>query len=533
MKRPLDQIIADAIAAGVLPPSAAVIRHEAHRPWPVVLLTALGAWLAALPLMGIIFLICDDFVSRSRSALYPISLALCGGAIYVLRRASLPLFVEQLSIPALLTGAATMSVAFYFDLSAHNASLSVALLSMVLAVLIPRNWLRVLLGALTCAFIIGAMIALYTNDIRDRDHFWIVVHGAMVIWLVTHFVQRHYLRNAFIDRVATGWVLTIIAGLALWTGMTFMVGAAIDGAPVGTTAPLSQRLAFFAQCTSAVMTLAGAAWLARCWPALRKPWYGLTIAVFTGLAILMPSLGAILLIFALCASAGRWRIAATAAAAAAWVTGALYYQLAYPLATKALFLVGAGALFALIAWLAIRDREPVIASGGAALAPPDSAARRIGIAVTALGVLAIANIGIWQKESLISHGRPILVELAPVDPRSIMQGDYMRLNFKLPPEIVETNAMKTGCERLMVAGKVNEKGVAELTRLYNGKPLAPGEIIIELTPRHGGYTVVTDAWYFQEGEAKRWEAAKYGEFRVDANGKALLVGMRGTHLEPL
>ncbi|QPI52210.1 GDYXXLXY domain-containing protein [Massilia antarctica] len=44
---------------------------------------------------------------------------------------------------------------------------------------------------------------------------------------------------------------------------------------------------------------------------------------------------------------------------------------------------------------------------------------------------------------------------------------------------------------------------------------------------------MTDAWYFQEGEGKRWEAAKYGEFRVDDNGKALLVGMREANLEVL
>jgi len=44
---------------------------------------------------------------------------------------------------------------------------------------------------------------------------------------------------------------------------------------------------------------------------------------------------------------------------------------------------------------------------------------------------------------------------------------------------------------------------------------------------------VTDAWYFKEGEAERWAAARYGEFRVDANGKALLVGLRGPKLEKL
>ena len=50
-------------------------------------------------------------------------------------------------------------------------------------------------------------------------------------------------------------------------------------------------------------------------------------------------------------------------------------------------------------------------------------------------MLAVANAGIWQKETLIANGRPIYIELAPVDPRSLMQGDYMALAFPLPEDL--------------------------------------------------------------------------------------------------
>ena len=59
------------------------------------------------------------------------------------------------------------------------------------------------------------------------------------------------------------------------------------------------------------------------------------------------------------------------------------------------------------------------------------------------------------------------------------------------------------------------------------------ELAIELTPKDGRWTVVTDAWFFAEGQAARWAKAKYGEFRVDGRGQALLVGLRGPQLEPL
>ena len=54
-----------------------------------------------------------------------------------------------------------------------------------------------------------------------------------------------------------------------------------------------------------------------------------------------------------------------------------------------------------------------------------------------------------------------------------------------------------------------------------------------LTPKDGNWVLVSDAWFFKEGEAARWEKARYGEFRVLPDGRALLVGMRGPELEKL
>jgi uncharacterized membrane-anchored protein len=56
---------------------------------------------------------------------------------------------------------------------------------------------------------------------------------------------------------------------------------------------------------------------------------------------------------------------------------------------------------------------------------------------------------------------------------------------------------------------------------------------MELTPKEGRWVLVTDAWFFKEGEAQRWEKARFGEFRVLPDGRALLVGMRDENLVPL
>jgi hypothetical protein len=49
----VDAVRQAAIAEGLLPATAAT-PIENDRPWPVVLLTALGAWLAALPLLAVV-----------------------------------------------------------------------------------------------------------------------------------------------------------------------------------------------------------------------------------------------------------------------------------------------------------------------------------------------------------------------------------------------------------------------------------------------------------------------------------------------
>ncbi len=518
----IDTLIADAIGEGLLPPSAARSTEE-HRPWPVVLLTALGAWLAAAPLLFIVSLIFGGFLTKGAGP-YIVGGLVLAGSIALLRKKTLPLFMEQLAVPGLLVGGATFGIGQFNNLDGGLACLAMALVAIATAALVARHWLRILLGAAACGFV-GAAIAQLLRE-PDRAGFWLAVHVLALTWVVVDATLRARPGSVLLDRLATGWIMTTLAGLAIWTGMTFMAGAAMGTGSGNTIQALAPPLATIAQVLSAILAAGGAGWLAFRWAAVRKAWFVLASLILVFLAALMPSLGAVLLVLALCASTGRTRMAGAAGFAAAWIVGALYYQLAFPLQTKALMLVGAGAALGVIAWLAMRGHAQP-----ARQEAPDPTAGRIGIALAALAILTVANVGIWQKETLIAEGRPVFVELAPADPRSIMQGDYMRLNFRLPDQARRTR--DAGGTRLKVVGQVDARGIAELARLDNGSPLPEGSIAIELTPRGDGWTVVSDAWYFKEGEAARWERARYGEFRVTSSGKALLVGMRGPNLEPL
>lgn len=65
------------------------------------------------------------------------------------------------------------------------------------------------------------------------------------------------------------------------------------------------------------------------------------------------------------------------------------------------------------------------------------------------------------------------------------------------------------------------------------RPLRPNEYLVEFEMVSGSAVLASNAWYFAEGDARRWENARFGEYRISPQGRALLVGLRGAALAPL
>ncbi|MEY4484068.1 MAG: hypothetical protein RL693_1520, partial [Verrucomicrobiota bacterium] len=68
----------------------------------------------------------------------------------------------------------------------------------------------------------------------------------------------------------------------------------------------------------------------------------------------------------------------------------------------------------------------------------------IGAVVVALA----CNVLIFQKEQTLANGRQVFLKLAPVDPRSLMQGDYMSLRYEIARKFEPEKINKDG--RLIV-----------------------------------------------------------------------------------
>jgi uncharacterized membrane-anchored protein len=142
--------------------------------------------------------------------------------------------------------------------------------------------------------------------------------------------------------------------------------------------------------------------------------------------------------------------------------------------------------------------------------------------------LGIVNYSIFAKERIIASGEVIYLELLPVDPRSLMQGDYMALRFQLAQEIESARrASSTNDNRRIAPLHLNDRSIAALGS-------AGDALHIRYRIRSGQVWLGTNAYFFEEGTAERYTGAKYGEFRLNrTSGEAVLVGLRDEKLQAL
>lgn len=151
--------------------------------------------------------------------------------------------------------------------------------------------------------------------------------------------------------------------------------------------------------------------------------------------------------------------------------------------------------------------------------------RKYWIVLLGVLILLLVNYSIYQREQLVTHGKTVLLELAPVDPRSLMQGDYMALRFAVATDArASIKEAKASNGHLILA--VDEQGVGHFSRIDDASALKSNEVKMLYRQRGSKIKFATNAYFFQEGNAKLFEAAKYGEFRIDEAGDSILVDMR-------
>ena len=165
----------------------------------------------------------------------------------------------------------------------------------------------------------------------------------------------------------------------------------------------------------------------------------------------------------------------------------------------------------------------------------------IAVAVLLI-ILAFVNWSITVKEKHLAEGQVVYLELAPADSRSLMQGDYMALRFRLADDVYRALQKTKDSGRWrqditasngLAVTSLDDRNIAAFKRLYDNQPLSNNEILLRYRVRNGAVIFATNAFFFQEGHAWYYEPACYGQFRVDDKGELLLEAMYDKDLNKL
>ena len=166
----------------------------------------------------------------------------------------------------------------------------------------------------------------------------------------------------------------------------------------------------------------------------------------------------------------------------------------------------------------------------------------LGVIVYSFGVKA-------DRDQLILTGKEIMLELAPVDPLSLLQGQYLIIDFKLEDAEIEFDENKINSEKVSygyrhhrIVLSYNESGVAKFNRFEDDQPLNSDELLFKVrraTRRNNTkyfykIDVSQNSFLIEENTEKKYEEkAKYGVFRVGPDGDYVLVDLADKDLNKL
>ena len=166
--------------------------------------------------------------------------------------------------------------------------------------------------------------------------------------------------------------------------------------------------------------------------------------------------------------------------------GEFYYQLSIPLLYKGVLLVSFAVIFAIVTlFLHARYKAPsqsAVENHSVFKAP----IWLVGVFVIAL--LGAVNYKVQQFEDVLATGKPVVLKIAPVDPRSLMQGDYMVLNYAILSEFQQSLVLPESNESLESnesIDTVESNETAETTGIDESSPSGnKAYILVHLDKNH-------------------------------------------------
>ena len=553
-----NQLVLAAQAQGLLPPTATEALGEPSPSWVITALSLVGAQFAVWPFLIFLFLLLGSNVFDRPLVAFIVAAVLVVPTVAGLR-SKLPMFMTHLCFTLMLTGVALLVYSLTSILNFTAMLLVLLVFQLGIAMLVRVPWVQRLMGL--GAAITFMMIApgLYTaRGVYAMAYSFPLTLNAVLLallwaaWCIAEarLSPSKLARNTagFADGVGVALLVAVVFG----SGAAFMVSGSRMGSADSDTAGQATLFALnWVVALQMLLTIAAWWWLTKRWaltaPDKRREWAALTV-VYLCLVVFSfftADGGVVAVVGTVALATGRKRMVGLALLVLLAQLSGFYYALGWPLASKAGLLALVGAFLGAFLWALRRQFSAVNAQAlGHHSAASTSGTKRPGLTLGLLAagtVLALgaANYDVMKKEQVISGGQKIYIPLAPRDPRSLMQGDYMALNFALPGGIRNTldgDDDDRNLQSATVVAQLDARGVATVLRVADTstrEALAKTEILLPLLRKNRDWTLVTDAFYFPEGKGEPFKQAKFGEFRVLPDGRALLVGLADEQLKPL
>jgi uncharacterized membrane-anchored protein len=503
-------------------------------PWYVETFLAIGGWIAGLLAAGAIFAmaaaIVGDFKDEGSDIVAAlIALVVGGGFVFAGVSIGGPGkgdFLRHFAIAAIAAGltAATAGVWYLlfkpFDgagaeerVAVGGAGLATAALLAIIGSLIVRRMRDGILTFLTALAVYGVFVAAM----------WFLFDGSARAWRPDALIAPLcVLGGAFVFVRATPDALARPAGAALMIAPMLHFALLRDIGFLFENASIARVIFYLSEALFAAAAL-------YCLWTLRARYALVALAASAALVLagvwFLPSAGAVAIVILLAATAANHRgLAVVGIVALAWFIGRFYYDLSMTLLEKSAVMAAMGAATLTGALLFRR-----FAKGGGAQSV--SGARRsalavLGVAAVLAAALGYVNTGVFRLETAFKDAREIYLPLAPVDPRSLIQGDYMVLNYDnaIYPLFDDIAALADEGEVFL---KLDENNVATFSRIAaTGDVPRPDEIRIDYVKTgRTGLRYVPESWFFQEGEAEIFQPARFAVVKVAPDGQARLVGL--------
>lgn len=163
--------------------------------------------------------------------------------------------------------------------------------------------------------------------------------------------------------------------------------------------------------------------------------------------------------------------------------------------------------------------------------------------ILALATMLFFAALVVKNEWHLHHSKSIFIELKPVDPRSILQGDYMALAYELHLQSLKalSGSESEAIDQVIFNhSSIPAKVILDSQNRVVGTVLDTnnsftGQRLILKNPENRLQALYPSSrsFLFAEGLAQCYEKAKYAEFKVNPKGEAILSDLRGEGLQPL